>query len=58
MKKVILLKPQTYMNNSGESIRDAMNFYKLEPEDVIILVDDIDIAPYTLKIKKRLCWNA
>lgn len=51
-EKVILLKPQTYMNNSGESIREVMNFYKVEPENVIILVDDIDITPYTLKIKK------
>lgn len=51
-EKVILLKPQTYMNNSGESVRELMNFYKVEPENVIVIVDDIDIAPFTLKIKK------
>lgn len=51
-EKIILLKPQTYMNNSGESVREIMNFYKVEPENLIIIVDDIDIEPYTLKIKK------
>lgn len=52
-EKVILLKPQTYMNNSGEAVRDIMNFYKVEPENIIVIVDDIDIAPFSLKIKKN-----
>lgn len=51
-EKVVLLKPQTYMNNSGESVREIMNFYKVEPENIIVIVDDIDITPFTLKIKK------
>lgn len=51
-EKVILLKPQTFMNNSGESLREAINFYKVPIENVIVIVDDIDIKPYQLRIKK------
>lgn len=42
-KKVILLKPQTYMNLSGESILEIKNFYKINIEDILIIYDDIDI---------------
>lgn len=52
-EKVILLKPQTYMNNSGESLREIVNFYKVPIENVIVLVDDIDIGFASLKIKKK-----
>ncbi len=51
-KKVILLKPQTYMNLSGESIIEAINFYKIEEEKLIIIYDDIDTKAGTIKIKK------
>lgn len=51
-QKVLLVKPQTYMNLSGESIRDVMNFYKLEPENLIVIYDDIDIEAGTLRIRK------
>lgn len=51
-QKVLLVKPQTYMNLSGESIREIMNFYKLEPEELIVMYDDIDIDPGTLRIRK------
>lgn len=51
-QKVLLVKPQTYMNLSGESIRDVMNFYKLEPEKLIVIYDDIDIEAGTLRIRK------
>ncbi len=52
--KVILIKPQTYMNNSGESIREAMDFYKLEPEnDLIVIYDDIDLDVGKLRIRER-----
>ena len=53
-KKVILLKPQTYMNLSGESIVDAVNFYKVDPEeDVIIIYDDIDLDVGKLRIRAK-----
>ena len=49
--RVILLKPETYMNNSGQSVQAAMRFYKLEPEDVVVLHDEIDLAPGKVKFK-------
>lgn len=51
-EKVILLKPQTYMNLSGESIKEIMKFYKIDINDIIIIYDDIDIDPGTIKIRK------
>ena len=50
--KVILLKPQTYMNLSGESLIEVMNFYKISPEDIIVIYDDIDTDPGTIRIRK------
>ena len=50
--KVILLKPQTYMNESGLSVVQAMNFYKLSEEDIIVVYDDIDTLPGTIRIRK------
>lgn len=51
-EKVILLKPQTFMNLSGESIREAINFYKIPNNQIIIIYDDIDIEPGIIKIRK------
>lgn len=51
-QKVLLVKPQTYMNLSGESIREVMHFYKLDPEDLIVIYDDIDIELGALRIRK------
>ena len=51
--KVILLKPQTYMNLSGNAIRDFMNFYKILSEDIIVIYDDLDIEPGIIKIRKK-----
>ena len=51
-QKVILLKPQTFMNLSGESVREVMHFYKLSPEQLIVIYDDIDIDPGVLRIRK------
>lgn len=51
-QKVLLLKPQTYMNLSGDSVREVMSFYKLNPEDLIVVYDDIDIALGALRIRK------
>lgn len=50
--KVILLKPATYMNESGRSIRAALDFYKLDPEDVTVLYDELDLAPFKIKVKR------
>lgn len=52
-EKVILVKPQTYMNNSGETVRDIANFYKLDPSELIVIVDDIDIDFASVRIKKK-----
>ena len=52
-KKVILVKPQTYMNLSGESVREVVNFYKEPLENLIVIYDDIDIAEGTLRIRPR-----
>lgn len=51
-EKVILLKPQTFMNLSGESIKEIMQFYKIELEKLIVVYDDIDIEPGIIKIRK------
>lgn len=52
-KKVILLKPTTYMNLSGESIREVINFYKLTEEDVIVLYDDISLEVGRIRIREK-----
>ena len=51
-EKVILLKPQTFMNLSGESIKEIVQFYKIELEKIIVIYDDIDIEPGTIKLRK------
>ena len=51
-EKVILLKPQTYMNSSGESIIEFMKFYKLDNSNLIVVYDDVDIEPGNIKIRK------
>ena len=51
-KSVLLLKPQTYMNNSGVSISEAASFYKIKPENIIVLVDDIYLPPGKIRIRK------
>jgi peptidyl-tRNA hydrolase, PTH1 family len=50
--KVLLLKPQTWMNNSGDSIQEVVTFYKLQPEDVTVLYDEIDLMPGKVRIKR------
>ena len=49
--KVVLLKPETFMNNSGQSVGEAMRFFKLTPEDIIVLHDEIDLAPSKVRYK-------
>ena len=52
-EKVILMKPQTYMNSSGESIRAAADYYKVDPEDILVVYDDISLAPGQIRIRKK-----
>lgn len=52
-EKVLLVKPQTYMNNSGITVRDIYNFYKVPPENIIVIVDDIDIPFASVRIKRK-----
>ena len=52
-QKVILLKPQTYMNLSGESVRAAADFYKAEPKNIIVVYDDISLEPGQLRIRGK-----
>lgn len=52
-EKVILMKPMTYMNESGRAIIDCINFYKIPVENIIIVCDDIDIPFGTVRIKKK-----
>ncbi len=52
-EKIIIAKPQTYMNNSGEAIAPLMNWYKLEPEELIVIHDDMDIPAGTIRIRKK-----
>ena len=52
--KVLLVKPQTYMNLSGESVADVVNFYKIDPEeDMIVIFDDISLEPGRIRIRKK-----
>ncbi len=52
-KKVMLVKPQTYMNNSGISLREISQFYKLPIENIIVIVDDIDIDFASIRIRAK-----
>ena len=52
-KRVLFLKPTTFMNLSGEAVRDAMQFYKIPIERVIILYDDISLEPGHLRIRRK-----
>ncbi len=52
-KRVILMKPLTYMNNSGIAVREAMEYYKLNIEELLVIVDDIDIEFGSTRIRKK-----
>lgn len=52
-KKVLLLKPQTFMNNSGEAVGAASSFYKIPAERVIVIFDDISLAPGRLRVRAK-----
>ena len=50
-EKILLLKPQTFMNRSGQSVGEAMRFYKLESTDVTVFHDELDLAPGKVRVK-------
>ncbi|RED15252.1 aminoacyl-tRNA hydrolase [Parasphingopyxis lamellibrachiae] len=51
-EKILLLKPATYMNKSGQAIGEAMRFYKLGPEDVTVFYDELDLEPFKIKVRR------
>ena len=50
-EKVLLLKPQTFMNLSGESIREAVDYYKIDPEEIIVIYDDREVPAGTMALR-------
>ncbi|MBP3486794.1 MAG: aminoacyl-tRNA hydrolase [Roseburia sp.] len=53
-QKVVLAKPQTFMNLSGESVAELLNYYKLDPtEELLVIFDDISLAPGNIRIRKK-----
>ena len=52
-EKVLLMKPTTYMNNSGEAIEEARAFYKIPTGNVIVISDDINLAPGKMRIRRK-----
>lgn len=52
-KKCLILKPQTFMNNSGEAVRDAAAFYKIPAENIIVVSDDISLDVGRLRIRRK-----
>ncbi|MEM6578107.1 MAG: aminoacyl-tRNA hydrolase [Pseudomonadota bacterium] len=51
-EKVILLKPETFMNKSGQSAGEALRFFKLTPEDLVVFHDELDLAPGKIRVKR------
>jgi len=49
--KVLLLKPQTYMNDSGDAVQQALRFYKLDEEALTVFHDELDLAPFKVKVR-------
>ena len=52
-QKVVLVKPQTYMNLSGNCVKEISNFYKVSKEEILVIYDDMDIDPGKIKIRKK-----
>lgn len=50
-EKVLLMKPQTFMNRSGQAVGEAMRYYKLTPDEVIVFYDELDLAPGKVRVK-------
>ncbi len=52
-KRVLLLKPLTYMNNSGQAVGEAARFYKINPENILVMYDDISLDPGVIRIRRK-----
>ncbi len=52
-KRILFMKPQTFMNNSGEALSEACRFYKIPVENVIVIYDDISLEPGKIRIRKK-----
>ncbi len=52
-RKVLFMKPQTMMNNSGTAVAECANFYKIPPENIIVVFDDISLEPGKLRIRRK-----
>lgn len=52
-EKVLLVKPQTYMNLSGESVGEVLKFYKLTPDDLVVIFDDLDLPTGQLRLREK-----
>ncbi|MBE6574024.1 MAG: aminoacyl-tRNA hydrolase [Ruminococcaceae bacterium] len=52
-KRVLFMKPQTFMNLSGEAVREAADFYKIPNENIVIIYDDVSFDPGTMRIKRK-----
>lgn len=52
-KRCLIMKPETYMNNSGQAVVEAMNFYKLDADHVIVIYDDISLEPGSMRIRRK-----
>lgn len=52
-KRVLLMKPETFMNNSGVAVGEAAAFYKIAPESIIVISDDISLEPGTIRLRRR-----
>lgn len=51
-KRILLMKPQTFMNNSGEAVSEAARFYKIEPENIIVIFDDISLDVGRMRVRR------
>ncbi len=51
--RVLFMKPQTFMNNSGEAVREAIDFYKLSPDKVLVIYDDISLEPGKMRVRLK-----
>lgn len=52
-KKVLFMKPQTFMNNSGVAVSEAADFYKIPPQNIIVICDDISLSPGNIRVKRK-----
>lgn len=51
-KRILLMKPQTFMNNSGEAVSEAASFYKIKPENIIVIFDDISLDVGRMRVRR------